>query len=98
MLIQNKVKKWAYDKGIVSNGNAHAQMQKMQEEVNELFEAVEALDPDAVLNELGDVLVTCIVQAACWELDIEHALEVAYNKISKRTGTTVNGVFVKDGS
>ena len=46
--------------------------------------------------ELGDVLVTVIVTAACAGLDPTQALRRAYAKIRDRKGKTVNGVFVKD--
>jgi len=47
--------------------------------------------------ELGDVIVTLIIAAACLNTDITYVLEQAYYKIKNRKGKVVNGIFVKDG-
>lgn len=46
--------------------------------------------------EMGDILVTLII--LCKQLDIDpiDCLDRAYEKISKRKGKTINGVFVKE--
>lgn len=46
--------------------------------------------------ELGDLMVTVIMSAACMDLDPVQALEAAYQKIKNRTGKVVDGQFVKD--
>lgn len=45
--------------------------------------------------EMGDIFVTLII--LCKQIDIDPAqcLEMAYTKISKRTGKTINGQFIK---
>ena len=46
--------------------------------------------------EMGDILVTLII--LCKQLDINpiDCLNMAYKKISKRKGKTINGTFVKE--
>lgn len=46
--------------------------------------------------EMGDIFVTLII--LCEQLDIDpvKCLSMAYEKISKRTGKTINGTFVKE--
>ena len=46
--------------------------------------------------EMGDIFVTLII--LCKQLGITPAdcLELAYNKISKRKGRTINGIFIKE--
>ena len=46
--------------------------------------------------ELVDVLVTSILLADLLGATVEECLRLAYEKIAKRTGKTVNGVFIID--
>lgn len=73
-----------------------AQWGKMNEEVQEVREAIDDEDRGALILELGDVLVTACVQANLWNTSLYECLGAAYSKISKRTGRTIDGVFVKD--
>ena len=90
---------------------ALVQVGKMEEEVAELRASLQKLSDLITFNasyeevdaefynselELGDVLVTVIVTAACAGLDPTQALRRAYTKIRNRKGKTVDGVFVKD--
>ena len=87
---------WATQKGIFENGTYKAQALKTMEEVHELQEAIENDDRIEVVDALGDILVTIIIQAEMHELSLVECLESAYNVISKRTGVMKNGQFVKD--
>lgn len=46
--------------------------------------------------EMGDIFVTLIVLCKQLGIDCVECLEMAYEKISKRKGKTVNGLFVKE--
>ena len=46
--------------------------------------------------EMGDIFVTLIILCEDLEIDPVVCLEMAYEKISKRTGKTINGTFVKE--
>jgi NTP pyrophosphatase (non-canonical NTP hydrolase) len=87
---------WATQKGIFENGTYRAQALKTLEEVQELQEAIENEDRVEVVDALGDILVTIIIQAEMHELSLVECLESAYHVISKRTGKMVGGQFVKD--
>ena len=50
---------------------------------------------DMVL-EMGDIFVTLIILCEDLEIDPVVCLEMAYKKISKRRGKTINGMFYKD--
>ena len=89
---------WATQKGILENGTAIAQAGKTIEEVNELVEAIIKDDREEIVDALGDILVTIIIQAEMQGLKITDCLESAYNVISKRTGKMVDGQFVKDAN
>ena len=94
--IAEAVRGWANGKGIARRESARNQMGKMIEEVMELDKEVGLNDIAGIKDELGDVLVTCIVQAECHGLDPVECLQAAYDKISKRKGKTVDGVFIKE--
>lgn len=103
---------WARDKGILEKATPLAQAEKTLEEVDELLQAVTAQSlgkeeflnikekpvntNEEILDALGDILVTIIIQAEMQGLKLEDCLESAYNVISKRTGKMINGQFVKD--
>lgn len=46
--------------------------------------------------EMGDIFVTLIVLCNQLGIDCVECLEMAYDKISKRKGKTVNGLFIKE--
>ena len=94
--LEKLVIEWADDKGILEKGNTKAQAIKTLEEVNELIESIENNDKDEIIDALGDVLVTIIIQSKMQNLSLESCLESAYNVISKRTGKMIDGTFVKD--
>ena len=89
---------WAHQKGILDNGTPRAQAMKTWEETDELITAIEDNNTEEVIDALGDILVTIIIQAEMQGLKLTDCLESAYNVISKRTGKMVNGQFVKDNT
>lgn len=100
------IAQWAHGKGIIEQANPFSQMRKMQEEVGKLWEAV-ALDATgddcdwveqrtSIAEDLGDVLVTAIVQAEMHGLTVQNCMAHAYGKILKRTGEMKGGQFVRD--
>lgn len=101
--LEQQAIQWAVDCGIpLVPSNAIKQMNKSQEELNELRDeivselAIPNGETDHIKLELGDVLVTLILQARIWDTSLSECLTLALNKISKRTGAVVDGVFVKD--
>ena len=87
---------WAEQKGILENGTPIAQCYKTEEEVRELSMAIIGNDKDEIVDALGDILVTIIIQAEMQRLSLTECLESAYNVISKRTGVMKDGQFHKD--
>ena len=94
----DKVLEWADEKGLLENSNEVeiAQLNKLKEEHEEFQTEMFIGDLASAKKELGDVLVVCTILAYHLETDMEAVLQGAYDKISKRTGKTVNGQFVKD--
>jgi NTP pyrophosphatase (non-canonical NTP hydrolase) len=87
---------WAEQKGIFEKGNPGAQCDKTIEEVLELRDAIDLKNREEIIDALGDILVTIIIQAEMQDLKLEECLQSAYNVISKRKGTMINGQFVKE--
>ena len=87
---------WASQKGILEKGKPEAQCQKTMEEVDELFDAICFDNREEIIDALGDILVTIIIQSEMQGLKLTDCLESAYNVISKRNGKMENGTFIKD--
>ena len=49
-----------------------------------------------MMFEMGDIFVTLIILCEQIGIDPEECLEMAYEKISKRKGRTINGQFFKE--
>ena len=90
------VEEWAQEKGILSKATPMAQALKTLEECTELCTAINADARPEIIDAMGDIMVTLIIQAKMQDLSLEECLESAYNVIAKRTGKMVNGQFVKD--
>ena len=77
--------------------NADKQLLKCFEEMNEITrEFVRGrYNTPEVIDSLGDSMVTLIILADILGYDIRDCLNEAYTVISKRTGETISGSFVK---
>lgn len=90
------IQQWFVERGI-DEGNGGGQIQKLQEEVEELVDAHEYGDSFEVRDAVGDIMVVLIGYCLQTGIDIVHCLDGAYNEIKDRTGkVNKNGVFVKD--
>lgn len=88
---------WGEARGIVQNSTPYAQAKKTQEELYELFEAIEDNDKAAMADAYGDILVTLIMGCATADLDLVECLEGAYNEIKDRKGhLSKEGLFIKE--
>jgi phosphoribosyl-ATP pyrophosphohydrolase len=87
---------WAEQKGILENGTPGRQCDKTLEEVEELADAIFDNNKEEIIDALGDILVTIIIQAELQGVSLTECLESAYNVIAKRSGVMINGQFVKN--
>lgn len=85
---------WGAAKGIFDSSNHKSQLLKTMAELGELADDVNK--GNDIKLELGDVLVTLILLAELSGVTIEESLQSAYDKISKRKGKMINGIFVKE--
>ena len=94
--VVEQIKQWGYDRGIIQANKPLSQWEKTLEEVNELKEAIEKNDKEAIDDAIGDTIVTLIMQAEIQKVNITSSLEKVFQIINKRKGKLVNGSFVKD--
>ena len=94
--VENKLEMWGYDRGIVQNGKPMGQAIKTLEEATELVDAIHRNDREAIIDAIGDVGVTLLMQCAVQKISFTECLEVAYSQIKDRKGfLRADGVFVK---
>lgn len=95
--VEMKVIQWGEARQIVQNSTPFAQAMKTNEELKELFEAIEANDRASMADAYGDILVTLIMGCATADLDLVECLEGAYNEIKDRKGhLSKEGLFIKE--
>lgn len=87
---------WAGEKGILDKSNPSKQMLKTMEEVGELASSIAKGNKEKAKDDIGDVIVTLILQAHMQGLDVVDCVEHAYTEIAGRTGQMIDGIFVKD--
>jgi len=92
----DKIRSWAQDRGLYSQGNANTQYIKLQEEAGELAKALLEDNQPEVIDAIGDMVVVLTNLAALHGWKIEQCIDIAYDVIRKRTGKMINGTFVKD--
>ena len=73
-----------------------ADLDVTNEEQLEAYRIKDKAIHNELVDGLGDTLVTLIILAAQYGLELEDCLEYAYNEIKDRTGKTVGGTFIKD--
>ena len=95
--VEMKVIQWGEARQIVQNSTPFAQAMKTNEELKELFEAIEANDKVAMADAYGDILVTLIMGCATADLNLVECLKGAYNEIKDRKGhLSKEGLFIKE--
>ena len=90
------IRGWARDRGIYDSGDVKTQLIKLYEETGELAQAVLKNNDDDIIDAIGDSVVVLTNLATLAGHDIEHCINTAYAEISSRTGSMVNGTFVKE--
>jgi len=84
------------DRGLYERTTWKAQFLKLEEEVDELKDALLLGDDEQVLNEAGDCYICLLNVLHSCGLTMDNAVDYATNKIVKRKGKVVNGQFVKE--
>lgn len=95
-MINDLVLAWADDRGILDQGTVEGQINKLQEELNELIDAYSKGDQDELADAIGDMQVVLIIIAEMKGLCAHECLSDAYDVINRRKGKMIDGVFVKE--
>ena len=94
--LNDQILEWGIEKGILPYAEPLSQLEKTEEEVAELRQAIYEHDVDEVKDAIGDIFVTITMQAEAWNFTMEECVQAAYDVIKRRTGKMVDGKFVKD--
>jgi len=91
-----KIRDWAGERGLYTNGDTKTQFCKLMEEGGELGRAILKEDKAEFVDAIGDMVVVLTNLAHLGGTTIEECIDSAYDEIKSRTGNMVNGTFVKD--
>lgn len=93
--LEESIRQWARDRGIMEFSNPSAQTLKGVAEMGELADAI--LKGEEVDDHVGDIVVCLILVAAMHSRSLNDCLNVAWKDIKDRKGhMSANGAFVKE--
>ena len=93
---EKRVVDWAAARKIFSGSNPDKQLEKLSEEVGELYDGVDKSDVSEVMDAIGDCSVVLCIIANMYGLTYSECLEAAWEQIKDRRGEIRGGVFVKE--
>lgn len=88
--------RWSEARKIIPNSTPQAQFIKLQEEVDELRDALLKQDMPETIDAIGDCAVVLLNICALLDVNFTDCLAHAYDQIKERKGTLgKDGIFVK---
>ena len=90
------IRSWAHERGLYDKGDVKTQYVKLQEEAGEVARAIIKNDIAELKDGIGDMVVVLTNLAHLAGLEIEDCIQSAYDVMSKRKGSMINGSFVKN--
>lgn len=95
--VELKVIRWSESKKIIPNSTPVTQFKKLQEKIEELYDAMRNDDMDMVIDGIGNSVVCLINICALLDVNLTDCLESAYEQIKDRKGyINEEGIFVKE--
>ena len=91
-----RVAQWAEDRNLIEGSTPQHQIDKLDEEVGELVDALGFDNRPEIIDAIGDIQVVLAVMCAQMGLSIDECREAAWDEIKDRKGKMVDGVFVKE--
>lgn len=92
-----KVVQWAEARKIIPNSTPMAQLCKLEEEVNELRDALFESNREESIDAIGDCTVVLINICALLDVNLTDCLAHAYEQIKNRKGyMNEQGLFIKE--
>ena len=89
------IEAWTKARGL-DGGDSVIQCAKLFEEGGELTKACIRNNEAEVIDGIGDCFVVLTIIAMRRGLNIQDCVESAYNEIKGRSGTLINGAFIKE--
>ncbi len=103
---QGLVREWARSRDILKLENTSRQIEKIQEELNELdnelftgclpAEWSKPQKVEKIMLEIGDLITAATTLACQLGYDVEECVTLTWAKIKDRKGKLVDGTFVKE--
>jgi len=93
---ENLVTAWATERGLFDPPNPMVQAKKTQEELDELFQGIRYKNKEEIVDAIGDIVVTLVIQARMHGYTLGECIWVAWDQIKDRKGRTENGLFIKE--
>lgn len=90
------VEQWAVDRNLIHGSTLDKQLGKLREEVDEIEDALEENDQEALVDAIGDCTVVLTILAAQAGYSLDYCFRQAYNEIKDRRGRMIDGIFVKE--
>ena len=95
--LELQVIRWSEARRIIPNSTPEAQLIKLQEEVNELLDALIANNKKEAIDAIGDCTVVLLNICALMDVNFTDCLAHAYDQIKDRCGTLgKDGIFYKE--
>jgi len=89
--------RWSEQRRIIPNSTPLAQQCKLEEEVQELRQALFEENKIDAIDAVGDTMVCLINICALLDVNLTDCLEAAYHQIKDRRGyMNAKGIFVKE--
>lgn len=98
---EHEIINWGIARNLIGpsgQATAESQLEKLQEEVQEIADEIASGDRDALRLELGDAFVVLCQIARMWDMSMDECAEAAWQKIKDRKGQMVQGKFVKEAN
>lgn len=92
------IRKWSSDRNIIEGSTVHRQVDKLEEEFQELKDAVKEGDHHGIVDAIGDMIVVLTIIAEQHGEMVESCIETAYAEIKNRRGKMIDGQFVKEAA
>jgi phosphoribosyl-ATP pyrophosphohydrolase len=97
--VELEICRWGERTKIIGNGTAMGQAIKTAEEVTELLKAINKGNKEEIVDAIGDIGVTLLMQCAIQDVNFTDCLYAANKIIQQRKGHLgADGIFYKQGN
>lgn len=92
----NGINQWAEDRNLIEGSKPKDQLAKLIQELGEVSDAICKDDAEALIKEIGDMVVVLNIICRMYSITLPQCAEAAYEKIKHRRGVMFEGVFIKE--